>query len=39
MGAPGDFDSLLDIRLARMADPPVTPLPVIGTDSTPVAAS
>ena len=25
-----DFDSLLDIRLARSAEPPVTPLPIIG---------
>ena len=25
-----DFDSLLDIRLARTAEPPVTPLPIIG---------
>ena len=24
-----DFDSLLDIALARSADPPVTPLPVM----------
>jgi hypothetical protein len=24
-----DFDSLLDIRLARTADPPVTPLPIL----------
>lgn len=27
--APDDFDSLIDVRLARLARPPVTPLPVI----------
>ena len=30
--APGDFDSLLDIALARRASPPVTPLPMILAD-------
>jgi hypothetical protein len=29
MRAPDDFDSLIDVRLARLARPPVTPLPVI----------
>lgn len=29
MKAPSDFDSLLDITLARRATPPVTPLPMI----------
>lgn len=27
--SPEDFDSLLDLRLARLADPPVTPIPVL----------
>lgn len=34
LGSRDDFDSLLDIRLARTAEPPVTPLPIIGTDDT-----
>jgi hypothetical protein len=29
MGSRRDFDSLLDIRLARRASPPVTPLPIV----------
>ena len=29
MRAPDDFDSLIDVRMARLARPPVTPLPVI----------
>lgn len=29
MRVPADFDSLIDVRLARTARPPVTPLPVI----------
>ena len=29
MRAPDDFDSLIDVRMARLAHPPVTPLPVI----------
>jgi hypothetical protein len=29
MRAPEDFDSLIDVRMARLARPPVTPLPVL----------
>lgn len=32
MRVPADFDSLIDVRLARTARPPVTPLPVIRND-------
>ena len=29
LGSRSDFDSLLDIRLARLAEPAVTPLPIL----------